>query len=793
MVGGLCVVGAASASQGDLATGFGAGGIADVGLGTDGSIESAVLTTDGGVIGAGSNSSGALLVKVKADGTPDTSFGVSGKVTTSYGVAGGYWNAVASQSDGKIVVAGRDPSGGGKIVLRRFTSAGSSDTSFGTSGITVVTFGGSGESVAGLAVGGDDSVYVVGYSTVTVGSDNLGMIGVAKYTAGGSVADGYATQGAFVTACGQTTALSALSIAVDSLGGVFAGGGTGDYQGCLVRLTPSGTLDATFSGDGIVWSAVGSFDRIVIDGSSRVVAVQAELSDFSDAEGGSFLYYTVTRYTSTGVLDTTFSSDGMVTMRTIGHHLSRPRVALQSDGKIVLSANYNFVDSDTSMSYERGIVRRLTTTGLEDTAYLTGLYTDATSPVVVGEETGATTYLCQLLVSTDGIFVVGVYDAMLDPREQKMRVAKIVNSGLRSDPVTARVDSASDMVVTGESVEIDASTSTSTSGVMSFAWDIDGDGTFERDSGTTANTTASWDTVGTKSVTVQVTSGDGTTSEASVDVEVRRAPPAGESGVSINDGGSYTNTKSVVLSVVWPKFATNVRVSNDGGFSAARTQTFTLSETINWDLDDSVTGLYTKVVYVRFGGSGIDTSKTYQDDIILDTTAPTITSTKATTSSSIMLQTQATDDLSGVDQMQVQLGSATITRAYATTVAIKPADLGLAVSTSSVSSAGVVQVKVRVSDKAGNWTGWRSVTVPKVTLKPVLLKVGRTAKFSTLAKAAGLTVASTDKLSVSSKTPTVCKVRSGLLAGLKRGTCRITVTAKPKKGKSRTKSLTINL
>ena len=280
------------------------------------------------------------------------------------------------------------------------------------------------------------------------------------------------------------------------------------------------------------------------------------------------------------------------------------------------------------------------------------------------------------------------------------------------------------------------------------------------------------------------------------------SPPAGEPGVSIEDGDSYTNSKQVTLNLVWPEYATAVRISNDGGFAASKTQTKDLDASIAWELDDSVKGIYTKVVYVRFNGVA-NTRETYTDDIILDTTAPTITSTDASTgTSTITLSLAATDDITGVDNIQIMAGDTTVTKNYATDVSVPLANLGLVVSTSSINSMSVAtakslsltKIKVRVSDSAGNWTRWRTVSVSGKALAPKL-----TSKISASPAAvawyAGLAVPTGAKilLKVSPSTAAICRVAGTTLKGLKVGSCKVTVTVTPKKGTATSKTVTLKV
>ena len=286
------------------------------------------------------------------------------------------------------------------------------------------------------------------------------------------------------------------------------------------------------------------------------------------------------------------------------------------------------------------------------------------------------------------------------------------------------------------------------------------------------------------------------------------SPPSGETGISINSGASYTNTKSVTLNLVWPEFATEARISNDGGFAASAISTVPLASTVKWDLDDSVKGVYTKVVYVRFSGVG-DQSKSYTDDIILDTTAPVVeTPSAAAALGSIEVSLKATDDISGVDKVEVKNGTTSVVKAYETKVSVTEKELGLAVSTASVRKSESSSIEVRVSDKAGNWSAYQTLAVyragsstvntPTVVTPTVLAPKVTTSKSVTaksIATFAKLTVVSTSKLSLKVVASSVkfCKVSGTSLKGLKAGTCKVTVTVKPKKGASKSKTVSLKV
>jgi len=158
-----------------------------------------------------------------------------------------------------------------------------------------------------------------------------------------------------------------------------------------------------------------------------------------------------------------------------------------------------------------------------------------------------------------------------------------------------------------------------------FEWDLDGDGSFETDGGPTPTISTEPTAVGVGNVRVRVTNDSGNSAVTSVSVDVRRKPlpGAGQVGVSINEAAIFTNDPVVKLKVSWPPLATDLFVSNDGGFATSSSFPLPASGIIEWTLSSSGPERLPKQVYVRYLNAGNDTV-TYSDDIILDETPPVI-------------------------------------------------------------------------------------------------------------------------------------------------------------------------
>lgn len=135
----------------------------------------------------------------------------------------------------------------------------------------------------------------------------------------------------------------------------------------------------------------------------------------------------------------------------------------------------------------------------------------------------------------------------------------------------------------------------------------------------------SWDTIemsdGVHRINVMsVDTGDGFSDSAYVDVIVDNTPPTGT--MIINDGATYATGTSISLTI--DASDTNgvakMIISNNPDFSGASWESYDASK--EWEL---LTGDMIKIVYIKFKDNAGVESQTYSNQIILDTTLPTVT------------------------------------------------------------------------------------------------------------------------------------------------------------------------
>jgi hypothetical protein len=267
---------------------------------------------------------------------------------------------------------------------------------------------------------------------------------------------------------------------------------------------------------------------------------------------------------------------------------------------------------------------------------------------------------------------------------------------------TASVTAAPNPVPTGETVGFDGRGSIdATSAITRYEWDLDGDGAFETDTGTTGTASRSFSTTGMHTVGLRVTDAAGHSATASVDVDVRLAQPSRPLGVSINDGARFTNDRNVILTLSWPRLATTALLANDGGFSPFATAP--IAPTVRWRLGSTGADRVPKTVYVRFVG-GSSGPETYQDDIVLDRTDPQLLSVvisgggsahgaRAAKTRRVTINVRARDRISGLARMQIARNRAR-----------PPAPV--AFRSRRHVRIGAKRLFVRVFDRAGNPSRW---------------------------------------------------------------------------------------
>ena len=178
-------------------------------------------------------------------------------------------------------------------------------------------------------------------------------------------------------------------------------------------------------------------------------------------------------------------------------------------------------------------------------------------------------------------------------------------------------------------------------------------------------------------------------------------------GMTINDEAQYTNEPNVDLSLVWPSGTQTVLVSNDGGFRNAKE--IDVDTSIPWKLSESGSERLPKTVYIRFGSS----SQTFTDDIILDQTKPTVSSAAAVASGTATTASVAHAAAAETQTYRVRIRAQDATSGVAKVQFARdkqhPSSLRKFARTTRYKAARAPRY-LRVQDRAGNFSRWRSAT-----------------------------------------------------------------------------------
>jgi uncharacterized delta-60 repeat protein len=268
-------------------------------------------------------------VAFAAAGDLDTTFSGDGKFVTDFTTGDDLAYGVAIQADGKIVAAGQAAGFGGRFALTRYNTNGTLDATFGGDGKFVTDFT-TGDDVAfGVAVQpSDQKIVAVGRA-----GGGGGRFALARYTTTGSLDPTFNGDGKLATDFTTGDDL-AFAVVIQTDGKIVAvgraGGGGGRFA--LARYTTTGSLDPTFNGDGKV-----AANFTVDDDAAFAAAIQSD--DKVVAAGyvdGSDPKFALTRFTTTGSLDPTFSGDGKLTTNfTTGVDFAFGVAIQPSDQKIV--------------------------------------------------------------------------------------------------------------------------------------------------------------------------------------------------------------------------------------------------------------------------------------------------------------------------------------------------------------------------------------------------------------------------------------------------------------------------
>jgi len=309
------------------------------------------IQSDGKIVVAGTyqNDLGCdfAVVRYNSDGSPDTTFSGDGRVVTDFGSNREAGKAMAIQPDGKIVMAGWFHNGSDSdFAVVRYNIDGGLDTSFDEDGRVTTDFGGRSDQGNAVAIQPDGKIVAAGTSD----SD----FAVTRYNADGSLDTLFGVGGMVSTDISIDDAGLAVALQPDCKI-VVAGFISPDLYAdiAVIRYNIDGSLDTTFNEDGKVTTDFGINKSCV---SGRNIAIQPDGKIVIPGTSGepfippppyffadNAFDFAVARYNNDGSLDTSFNEDGKVTTDLYSSNDYGEAVTIQADGKIVIAGR---IDND---------------------------------------------------------------------------------------------------------------------------------------------------------------------------------------------------------------------------------------------------------------------------------------------------------------------------------------------------------------------------------------------------------------------------------------------------------------
>jgi uncharacterized delta-60 repeat protein len=366
---------------------------------TSGSFNAIAIQSDGKIVIGGTFTTFNeitvnRIIRLNADGTLDTAF----RTNTGTGATGGSTpaiNRIVIQSDGKIIIGGTFTTFNGITTARRLVrlnTDGTLDTAFSTN-LAI----GPGSDVRSLAIQSDGKIIVVGAFTSFNGATRNRIIRLNT--------DG-TPDTAFNTNTGTAANNTVIAIAIQSDGKIVIGGDFTTFNGTTVnriaRLNSDGTRDTDFTtntGTGvsnpITTITIQSDDKILIGGS---------FTAFNLAGASRFA-----RLNADGTLDTAFMSNSQLS----SNANTVNAIAIQSDGKIVIGGIFISFNSTTTNR-----IARFNADGNRDTTFFTNIGTAANDAV------------SSLAIQTDGKILVGGGFTTFN-NQPANRILKLESTGLK--------------------------------------------------------------------------------------------------------------------------------------------------------------------------------------------------------------------------------------------------------------------------------------------------------------------------------------------------------------------------
>lgn len=330
--------------------------------------------------------------------TLDPSFGTGGAIAFATTGADNILQGGVATSDGNLVIAESvEASGNSVIKFRKYSPAGTLVSSFGTGGVLTIdkSSGAPFESADDVAELSDGSLIAL-YTVRTFGMSTSTQNYLLKLTSNGAVDTSFGTNGyAAITAPSNANIRSLEVLSNDSMIVLVNSYSQMVMSNELMKFTSAGAADSAFGTSGTVTLSEDEYDFTVNSADSIFVG---------GSTSGSSSSATVKKYTSAGVLDTTWATSGVLSIAGVGNQgdgHSVMAVATDASNKIYVAVRASAMGSMASTSK----LFRLLADGTNDSSFGGGtLLSSASNP-----------YVSDILVLADGSVVLNSMNTGMTP------------------------------------------------------------------------------------------------------------------------------------------------------------------------------------------------------------------------------------------------------------------------------------------------------------------------------------------------------------------------------------------
>lgn len=298
-----------------------------------------------------------VVVRFEPDGKIDSSFGKNGFVKTELGYNESCRD-MQIDSNGRIVLAGRQIEFKGtssiNILLLRYGSNGSRDSTFGRGGIVITNINGNKtyEEANSMVLQSDGKIIIGGkiYSRDYSMPDAKFLL--VRFLENGSIDSSFGSNGLTITQFSSNDDIIN-SISLMSNGNIIAAGTSYAQGDAPYYYQYSGIALAQYLPNGQPYTFFGKKGKLILQRTStntegRVVLVQPDSKIIiacmqykrNYKEAGNFL---VMRLFKTGIIDSSFGNDGLA-VADFGSREDALSAVLQADGKIVVAGPHYPVD-----------------------------------------------------------------------------------------------------------------------------------------------------------------------------------------------------------------------------------------------------------------------------------------------------------------------------------------------------------------------------------------------------------------------------------------------------------------